>query len=98
MFDNITTNELAIKMQASNLKLIDVREDYEFDEGHVPGALNLPLSQLLSDYQQLDTATPYYLICRSGARSANAATFLTQQGYQVTNVTGGMLAWNGVVE
>ncbi|MCY9806661.1 rhodanese-like domain-containing protein [Lentilactobacillus senioris] len=98
MFNTINTDELATQMQTGTVNLVDVREDYEFNAGHVPGAINLPLSQLLADYHKLDKANSYYLICRSGARSANASAFLTQQGYRVTNVTGGMLAWNGAIE
>lgn len=61
----------------------------EYQLGHVPQAINLPLSTLTENYQQLDKNQPYYLICQMGSRSAQACAFLSQQGYQVTNVLGG---------
>lgn len=59
---------------------------------------NLPLSTLTENYQQLDKNQPYYLICQMGSRSAQACAFLSQQGYQVTNVLGGTSGWLGQLE
>lgn len=61
----------------------------------------LPLSELLDRYTELDKAQPYYVICRSGKRSARACQFLEEQGYDVTNVQGGMNAledWKVVID
>lgn len=58
----------------------------------------MPLSELAQSYTQLDKEQPYFVICHSGARSANASEFLGSQGYNVTNVMGGMSAWRGEIE
>ena len=88
----ITVEELRALLPS--ITLVDVREEDEFATGHIEEALSLPLSQLASNYQTLDTANPLYLICQKGARSARAAEFLASKNYDVTNVTGGMDAWN----
>lgn len=70
-----------------------MREAEEYKEGHIPGAINLPLSQLASRYQELDKAGHYYIVCQSGGRSVQACAFLDDKGYIVTNVAGGTAAW-----
>ena len=74
--------------------LVDVREEDEFAAGHVPGAVNLPLTQLVERVAEV-TSLPgdVYLICATGARSGQATTWLRQQGYAVANVVGGTVAW-----
>lgn len=91
-------NDLAAEVEARTLNLIDVREADEFAEGHLPGAINLPLSDFLERYGELDKDKSYHIICRSGARSAQACAFLEEEGYDVTNVAGGTIAWLGDLE
>lgn len=81
-----------------NLRIIDVRETYEYQMGHVPYAKNLPLSSLGNQASELDKDKEYYLICQSGARSDNACSFLSNQGYKVINVLGGTAAWPGELQ
>ena len=76
--------------QKESLSVLDVREVEEFEALHLEGARNLPLSQLADTYEQLDKDNLYYVICKSGMRSARACQFLTEQGYEVINVQGGM--------
>lgn len=76
--------------QNEQLSLVDVREVDEFESLHLEGARNLPLSQLADTYEQLDKDQLYYVICKSGMRSARACQFLAEQGYEVINVQGGM--------
>ncbi|MBX9075171.1 rhodanese-like domain-containing protein [Streptococcus anginosus] len=95
---SITMSEFYKKYQAEKLSIIDVREAYEFASGHVPTAQNLPLSSLEAGYKQLSQQEKYYVICQSGARSAAACQFLSAQGFDVTNVAGGMNIWPGEVE
>ena len=82
--------------QNEKLSLVDVREVEEFQTLHLEGARNLPLSQLSDTYDQLDKDLLYYVICKSGMRSARACQFLAEQGYDVINVQGGMTAFENL--
>lgn len=88
----ISFNDFLAKYQAGEIQVLDVREQEEYDALHLEGVTLLPLSELLDRYTELDKAHPYYVICRSGKRSARACQFLEEQGYDVTNVQGGMNA------
>ena len=89
----ITFNNFYQLYQKEALSVLDVREVEEFEALHLEGARNFPLSQLADTYEQLDKTHPYYVICKSGIRSARACQFLTEQGYEVVNVQGGMDAF-----
>ena len=86
----ITFNNFYQLYQKESLSVLDVREVEEFEALHLEGARNFPLSQLADAYEQLDKTQPYYVICKSGIRSARACQFLAEQGYEVINVQGGM--------
>ena len=74
-------------------QLIDVREPDEVATGTLPGAVNIPLAELPGRIDELDRSRTVVLLCRSGGRSAMAAEFLTNQGFDdVVNLAGGMLA------
>lgn len=89
----ITFNDFYQLYQNEQLSLVDVREVEEFQTLHLEGAQNLPLSQLADTYDQLDKDLLYYVICKSGMRSARACQFLAEKGYDVINVEGGMTAF-----
>lgn len=92
----VEVQELLESGQALNL--IDVREADEVAEGMIPGAIHIPLGEVAERTNEFDQTKPYIMICRSGGRSGRATAFLTEQGYDVTNMTGGMLEWNGATE
>ncbi|MCY7081153.1 rhodanese-like domain-containing protein [Streptococcus oralis] len=92
----ITFNDFYQLYQNSSLSVLDVREAEEFETLHLEGAQNLPLSQLADIYDQLDKDLLYYVICKSGMRSARACQFLAEQGYDVINVQGGMTAFENL--
>ncbi len=77
----------------SGAALIDVREPDEYVEGHVPGALNVPMSVLGSRIDELDRSEPVHVICASGNRSSAMADLLVAQGFDAVNVRGGTGAW-----
>ncbi|MBY0099677.1 rhodanese-like domain-containing protein [Mesobacillus maritimus] len=80
------------------LTIIDVREVDEVTAGKIPGAFNIPLGLLEFRMHELDKTKEYIIVCRSGARSARASEFLEYQGFNVINMTGGMMAWEGKIE
>jgi rhodanese-related sulfurtransferase len=73
--------------------LLDVREDEEWQAGHAPDAVHLPLSELMARAEEVPADRDVYVICRSGARSEQATGYLNQLGRTSTNVAGGMMAW-----
>jgi molybdopterin/thiamine biosynthesis adenylyltransferase/rhodanese-related sulfurtransferase len=81
------------------IKVIDVREPFEYEIAKIDGVPLLPLSQIQQRFTELDPNTQYYLLCKVGARSAQAADFLRQQGFKyVRNVTGGTNAWSAEID
>ncbi|MCG1027715.1 rhodanese-like domain-containing protein [Virgibacillus halodenitrificans] len=95
----ITTTELAKKMETEKgLSIIDVREDEEVAQGMIPGAKHIRLSEIPERVNEMDKNEHHFIVCRSGGRSGKACEFLSSQGYEVTNVAGGMLDWNGEVK
>ncbi|MBP1950922.1 rhodanese-like domain-containing protein [Virgibacillus litoralis] len=95
----ITTKDLAKKLKdEENVNIIDVREDDEVAQGKIPGATHIPLGQIPERLNEIDKDKHHYMVCRSGGRSGKASEFLKEQGYDVTNVAGGMLDWKDEVE
>ncbi|AFS69473.1 MULTISPECIES: rhodanese-like domain-containing protein [Exiguobacterium] len=93
---NITANELEQTLEQNpTTQLIDVRETDEYAAGHIKQAKNLPLSELTERTHELEATRPLHVICLSGGRSMNASMYLEQAGFDVTNVDGGMMSWQG---
>lgn len=75
-------------------RIVDVREPWEYKQGHVPGATLIPLGQLSARLNELNPDSPVAVICASGSRSQSAAALLGQKGFKtVYNVVGGTQAW-----
>ncbi|SJM57719.1 Rhodanese-related sulfurtransferase [Actinomycetales bacterium JB111] len=72
--------------------LLDVREDDEWEAGHAPGAVHIPLADLPDRVEELGEED-VLVVCRAGGRSAQAAQWLTANGFNAWNVMGGMQDW-----
>ena len=85
--------------ETSGAVLLDVRTPQEYQEGHIPGSINVPL-QSLSTADQIPAGknTPLFVYCRSGARSGQAVRLLAQMGYTGAKNIGGIAAYKGKVE
>lgn len=97
----ITPTEVqAIAERGDNVRLVDVRQPWEYDHAHIPGVLLLPLGELPRRFaSELDPNEPVICICEHGIRSAHAAQFLVAQGFSnVATMTGGMADYLGTVE
>ncbi len=78
----------------NGLVLVDVREPWEYRQGHVAQAISIPLGDLARRVGELDTTKPVAVICATGNRSQSAAALLGQKGFaKVYNVQHGMLGW-----
>lgn len=74
--------------------LLDVREPDEWAAGHAPAAVHIPMGELAGRLEELPAEDPVYVICRSGGRSARVAAYLNANGWDATNVEGGMQSWH----
>lgn len=77
----------------TDVTLLDVRELDEWEAGHVPGALHIPMGELAGRLDELPADDAVYVICRSGGRSARVTQYLNANGWEATNVDGGMQSW-----
>lgn len=76
--------------------LLDVRQDFEYAEGHLPGATHIPLPELQDRLGELDPGKPVLTYCRSGKRSLAGANLLAGSGFaDVSSMDGGITAWDG---
>jgi len=79
--------------------LLDVREDWELAIASLPAALHIPMDQVPERMDELDNKRPVVVMCRSGARSMQVASYLVQNGFpRVFNLQGGILAWSEQVD
>ncbi len=74
------------------LAVLDVREQAEYDAGHIDGAVHVPLMDLPDRVGEVSQGQTL-VVCRVGGRSAQATGWLAEQGYDVVNLDGGMLDW-----
>lgn len=77
--------------------VIDVREDEEVETGMIEVAKHIPMKQIPQEVESLDKEKEYILVCRSGARSMKVSVYMKEQGFNVSNMVGGMLNWTGEV-
>jgi adenylyltransferase/sulfurtransferase len=95
----ITPIELAERLRAGDVDLIDVREPHEWDIAHIPGARLIPLGSFPAAIPSLDRTRDIVVQCRSGARSGRAVRLLQAAGFtRVRNLAGGILRWSDDVD
>ena len=92
---DITPAEAARRMADEDLLLIDVREDYEWDAGRVPGSLHIPIERIASEAPSIPKDRSAAFICLGGVRSAMVTRAFRDAGYTAFNVAGGFAEWFG---
>ena len=92
---NLSVDEVAQVMSQTEVVVVDVREDWEFNSGHIPDAVLIPVAEIADRVDEIPTDVPVVLVCRSGNRSSQAYRYLKQQGFEnIHNMLGGMLDWS----
>jgi rhodanese-related sulfurtransferase len=93
-YTDVTPEEAYDMISQQEVVLLDVRTQEEYDSGHIPDALLIPLSELESRLDELNPADHILVYCRSGHRSAEAASILIANSFtRVYNMAGGILQW-----
>ena len=95
-YSNVNVDEFQTIIGTPDVQLLDVRTPEEYAEGHIANAVLVDVNE--SDFEEkavavLDASRSVAVYCRSGRRSARAASLLTARGYRVTNLDGGVIAW-----
>ena len=90
----IQPHEASPLLEGGDAVALDVREPDEWHHGHIRGALHIPLGELGARVHELPVGKPIVAVCRSGHRSSTVVAPLRQLGYEVSNLSGGLLSWH----
>ena len=98
-YTSVNANEFAEVISAPQIQIVDARTPQEFREGHIPGAVNIDINDkdFIRNAGSLDKARPVAVYCRSGRRSKIAAEKLVSIGFNVTELDGGIMTWEGEI-
>jgi rhodanese-related sulfurtransferase len=94
-FPSVTIEEAIARVSAGQ-RLVDVREQGEWDAVHSPRAQLLPMSELQDRLEELPRGEEFLVVCHAGSRSARVTAALIEAGFDAVNVEGGMSAWEAV--
>jgi rhodanese-related sulfurtransferase len=91
--DEVSPERAAELLDSGEVQIVDVRADFEWAEGRIPGSLHVPLDQLPTRAGEIDRERPIVFVCRSGSRSAMAAEAFRASGLDAHNLVGGLELW-----
>jgi rhodanese-related sulfurtransferase len=91
--DDLTPERVAELHEAGEIELIDIREPYEREAGHVAGSRHIALVEMSKEAESLDRDRPLVLYCRMGSRSSMALQAFKASGFDAHQMEGGLLAW-----
>jgi rhodanese-related sulfurtransferase len=92
--DSVDVHTVAQVKDRSDVFLLDVREQWEYDEGHIPGVTLIPMGEIPSRLEEVPRDKQVIVTCRSGNRSGQVANFLRQNGFDnIHNMSGGIVDW-----
>ena len=95
----INAQELQEKLSTGQPPVVvDVREPYEYAQGHIAGCTPMPMGSVPARMHELPKDRDVVVICRSGSRSGVVTQMLRSAGHKAFNLTGGLLGWKGPLE
>lgn len=90
----VDVHTVAAIKDSDDVYLLDVREQWEYDEGHIPGITLLPMGEVPNRLDEIPKDKEVIVTCRTGNRSGQVVDFLSQNGFDnVHNMQGGIVAW-----
>ena len=96
---SISSEESQKVISDNNYRFLDVRTNGEYSDGHIPNSIHIPIQDIQSRISEIEKIKDKKIIvyCRSGARSSMASKTLLKEGFDVSNLTGGIMSWKGEV-
>lgn len=92
--DEVDVHTVASIKDQDDVYVIDVREQWEYDDGHIPGVTLIPMNEVPNRLDEIPTYKDVVVTCRSGNRSGQITDYLRQIGFDnVHNMSGGIVAW-----
>ncbi len=92
--DEVSPERAADMIETHQVRVLDVRRATEYAEGHIPGATNIAHTRLATRLDEVPMGSKLLVNCKLGGRSAVASAYLKRQGFDVTNLQGGITAWD----
>jgi rhodanese-related sulfurtransferase len=89
----VSTEDTAKALADDSAQVIDVREDYERETGHVAGTRHIALAHVAAEAESIDRERPVIFYCRVGSRSLMAAQAFRRAGFDAYSMAGGVLQW-----
>jgi rhodanese-related sulfurtransferase len=89
----VSTEDTAKAIADDSAQVVDVREDYEREAGHVAGTRHIALGQVAAEAESIDRERPVIFYCRVGSRSLMAAQAFRRAGFDAYSMAGGVLQW-----
>ena len=98
-FESVDQTQFAVEIAKPDVQIVDVRTAAEYEQGHIPGAVNIDVNgaDFDSAITTLNKDNTVALYCRSGRRSKLAANKVAAAGYKVVELDGGIVSWQGEV-
>jgi len=93
---DVEPQQVAELQRQGEIQLIDIREDYEWDAGRIPGARHLEMGEVAAQAETIHREIPVVFYCRVGGRSAMAASAFRRAGYDAYTMTGGLVEWEAL--
>lgn len=90
---SVRVDDVPLDPAVDSAVLLDVREAEEWNVGHIPWAVHIPMGELLERLDEIPREREIVVVCRSGSRSAAVTAYLAQAGWPVRNLDGGMIDW-----
>ena len=98
MFKQITVQELYRQLKNNEVKLLDVREEFELNICSINDSIHIPMQEIGTRIKELSDQVEYAVICHSGVRSYHTCEFLYNNGFIVYNVIGGIDEWASSID